>query len=370
MSTPCILAYGSRSQWTGVPCRMEGAPESTGPVLLDAVLRNGVDGSAKKLVLDAPLGWAWAGGPALGEVDEYLAGEGLSSSTPQEILDRHYALYLLDRERGCLDITVLGDEPPLQPIFAEAGGSLASLPPWYPQPNLAAKAEPHALSPEAKSRAQTFCDENRIRWPILRGALRAWCLESLGDLRGVSWLLAGGRDAEAYAGGRVADSVLHIAPDQGTARFTCSDGRLRSIDIHDVGRAGKILEALARSPPPRRRPRPRRHAVAAPRRRRDSSAALGRVRGGVREPARPRVLVTGHLDMDVLLSEHPIPKLHGGGGVSGRLARAVPRVRPLLITLPARRSAMPAHVARYPRPDAELGRGPSPAGAHDRAHLT
>ncbi|HEY1694340.1 MAG TPA: hypothetical protein VGG39_19360 [Polyangiaceae bacterium] len=228
---------------------MDGGPESTGPVVLDAMLRHGVAGAGRKLVLDAPLGWGCAGGPALDEFDDFLAEGGLSQATSREMLDRHYALYLLDTERECLDVQVLaGDKAPLEPIFVGENGELAALPPWYPRPNPEAKTEPYAPSAEAKQRVQAFCDRNRLRWSVLRGALRDWCLGSLGDLRGVSWLLAGSGDVEAFAGARVAGTMVHVSPDAGNARFTCSDGRLRRIDIDDVAGAGRIIDALARLP--------------------------------------------------------------------------------------------------------------------------
>lgn len=228
---------------------MDGDPRSTGPVLLDAILRHGMDGAAKRLIQDAPFGWGWAGGPPLTERDDFLAGDGLSEATPKDVLDHHIAVYLLDRERSCLEVIPLSAsaEPAPPPVFIESG-AVSSLPAWYPQPRaLGEEPAPVPMSEPARKRVQAFCDPNKIRWPILKGVLRDWCIGMLGDLRGVAWLLAGDPET-ARPLGRMAETTILVSPGAGRARFAGADGRLREIDVHDAVGASKRIAALAKLP--------------------------------------------------------------------------------------------------------------------------
>jgi hypothetical protein len=154
----------------GVPCKAEGILESTGAVIIDAIVRGGsVAAGAKHLVLDVPFGWGVAGRDRLDDVDDYLVGDGLSEATPQEILDRHYALYLLDPEARYLRIKVLPEKTWLDPMPFEADGSVRARPDWYPHPAPGAKVSRSPM-PAVSDR-----EEAREKGEDLRSGLGTRC---------------------------------------------------------------------------------------------------------------------------------------------------------------------------------------------------
>jgi hypothetical protein len=249
MSTPCILAVGDLRAWKGVPCKADGILESTGPVIIDAIVRGGsLAAGAKHLVLDGPFGWGVAGRDRLDEVDDYLAGDGLSEATPQEILDRHYALYLLDPEASCLRIKVLPEKRWLDPIPFEADGSVRALPDWYPHPAPGADASRSPMPAEVRKKVDAFAKAKGIRWSVLESVLKKWCLGLLGDLSPATWIVAGDAEADNFIGGRVGGTTVYMSPNCVEPLFTGSDGRLRSLDIDQINVAWKMLVELGRSP--------------------------------------------------------------------------------------------------------------------------
>jgi hypothetical protein len=247
MSTPCILAVGTRELWKGVPCKTDGVPESTGPVLVDRIVRSGsVTEAAKTSVLDVPLGWDWAGGNPLVEEDEFLVGPGLSEDTPTEVLDRHYAIYLFNPTNHSLDVKVLPDERWLDSVAFTATGSVTQLPTWYPQPNPEAKSSGQPMSPETKKRFQDFCPKNDIRWNVLLGALRQWCISALGDVSGAQWLFlpsSSGPDA-SYRKGNVGDVRGSGSAADHEASLT---GVRSSLKVRAMPASQRSLSASARS---------------------------------------------------------------------------------------------------------------------------
>lgn len=247
MSTPCILAVGTRELWKGVPCKADGAPESTGPVLVDRIVRSAsVTEAAKTSVLDAPLGWDWAGGKPLAEEDEFLMGPGLSEKTPTDILDRHYAIYLFNPSNNSLDVKVLPGERWLDPVAFTPTGSVTQLPTWYPQPNLEAEISAQPMSADTKKKLQDFCLKNDIRWNVMLGALRQWCISALGDVSGSNWLFlpSSSEPGASYLRGNVGDVMVFAATDAAGAEFTGSDGKLRHLNVHDVELAEKIFTQI------------------------------------------------------------------------------------------------------------------------------
>lgn len=251
MSTPCIVGVGTRESWKGVPCKADGVPESTGLVLVDRIVRlGGIGPAAKVSVLDAPLGWDWAGGKPLAEADDFLVGPGLSENTPAEILDRHYAIYLLNPASRSLEVKILPDDHWLTPLVFADDGSLTQLPEWYPQPNLESKIETPAMPPLVKKKLQDFCLSTDIRWNVMLGAIRQWCIASLGDVAGAKWIFlpSSSEEQSTYQKGYIGDVMVYAATDATGAEFTGSDGKLRVFNIHDLDLAERIFSELGLRP--------------------------------------------------------------------------------------------------------------------------
>jgi hypothetical protein len=229
---------------------MDGGQEDTGPRVIDCVVREGgVAAAAEHLVHQSPFGWGWAGGERLMEVDDYLAGAGLSETTPQEVFDRHYAIYLLDPTRHALDVKVLPDNAWLEPVTFTSNGAVTALPAWYPQPHANDRIETRAVPPEVQQKIQQFCTTNRIRPTVLMTALREWCVALFGDLTAVTWLYCGdGNEDAGYVARRIDGVSVRIALGRFGTAFTSSDGRLRCFGVNDVALAGKMFDALKRLP--------------------------------------------------------------------------------------------------------------------------
>ncbi|MGC4119336.1 MAG: hypothetical protein QM765_33180 [Myxococcales bacterium] len=239
MSTPCILAVGSRESWRGVPCKMDGVPGSTGPTVIDQVVRGGgVAAAAKALVGNAPLGWDCAGGSKLEELDDFLAPEPLNDKVSSETLGRHFAVYVLDPAANRLEVLMLGDRTWLEPVcFAPDGHLAAKLPAWYPQ--LGEQTSSRATKPEAVSKElRKFCLDHSMTWLKLEAALSEWIAVQLGDLAGVEWLYLGDGEGE-HLRVLIGEVPAFVATEAWGKTFTASDGKLRRVDVDDLTLAEK-----------------------------------------------------------------------------------------------------------------------------------
>ena len=243
MSTPCILAVGTRTAWRGVPCKQDGDLESTGLVVVDRIVRlGGVVRAAKAFVDDAPLGWTWAGGEPLTEVDDFLTEGGLSDKTPKQILDRHIAIYLLDPSTSRLDVFDLPEQRWHDPAVFRDDGFVLTLPRWYPQPRSEQVMRTLTRPDEVTKELRAFCLKNDLRWP--RTDRRA---ERLGRapswyVNGCAWLFLPGVRAEAYVRCFVGNVAVTCALNASGTQFTAVDQRLRTINLNNVERAQHVFQ--------------------------------------------------------------------------------------------------------------------------------
>lgn len=225
---------------------MDGDLDSTGPVVIDRIVRLGsVARAAEALVREARFGWQCAGGSPLTEPDEFLGGIELSGASRSEILDRHYAIYVLDPAHERLD--VFADDNWLEPATFRPDGSLTVLPAWYPQ--LGSKTATRMRRPQQVTQElQEFCLKSDIAWRPHVEALSQWCRAMLGDLAGCQWLFKAGAPDSNYLRCLIDDVFVYTARDAAVAEFTGSDGRLRSIDIDNVELAEQLFRDFGLRP--------------------------------------------------------------------------------------------------------------------------
>jgi hypothetical protein len=237
MTTPCIVAVGTRDAWRGVPCEMDGYESWSGAVIIDRIVRHGIAAAARSLVTSVTYGWDSVGSSELTEPDEFLGGDGVTDAAPREILDRHHAVYVIDVGAARLD--VLADGHWLEP--AELGSSV-SLPSWYPQ--LGARSFAKRRRPEIVTRElQEQCRSLDIGWGPVCEALRRWVTAQLGDLTGCAWLYLGGT-SDDHLRCLVDDTFVYAAVDSCDRHLTGSDGKLRALDIDDVDLAEQVFRDL------------------------------------------------------------------------------------------------------------------------------
>lgn len=238
MSTPCVVAIGTRDQWRGVPCKMDGYAAWAGAYLVDHIVRHGLAATAQQLVVESAHGWACLGGAALTEPDDFLGGDVVTQAS--DALDHHHAIWVIDADAGTLEAHIDGAwQPPA--MFAPL-----VLPPWYPQPD--PKSYTKRRRPEAITRAlQTQCRELGLDWGPTCEALRNWVRASYGDLTGVAWLYLGGASDERVRC-LIDDTFVYAAIDSSDRIASSADGRLRKLDIDAVDALEAAFVAQKQSP--------------------------------------------------------------------------------------------------------------------------
>jgi hypothetical protein len=202
---------------------MDGYPSWTGVYLVDAIARRGVEAAANETVIAAPLGWDCVGGKPLTELDDFLTHEGkLDHHTPQDVLDRHYAIYLLDGAGKRLHWHIEGAWQSV-----EAG----QLPSWYPQPPESRDSLP-AMPAQVKAELQKAVLAWDLRWDVMLRAMRAWVTGQITHaLQGDSpqWLVLGTEPptGRVFAGDFVVWSQLEATGDD----LLGADGKWRKLDL-------------------------------------------------------------------------------------------------------------------------------------------
>ena len=213
---------------------MDGYESWSGAAIVDRIVRDGIASAAEAFTSSAH-GWECIGGAPLTEPDEFLGGD-VITHLDREILDRHYAVYVIDIDAARLDVLVDGQW--LEPF--DAGTS--KLPAWYPQ--LGARSFTKRRRPEAVTRElQEQCRSLGIAWGPVCEALRRWVIQQLGDLTGCAWIYLGGT-SDDHVRCLIDDTFLYAAVDSYDSCFTGADGRMRRFDIDDVDLAERMFREL------------------------------------------------------------------------------------------------------------------------------
>jgi hypothetical protein len=241
MTTPCIVAMGTRATWRGVPCKMDGYESWSGAAIIDRIARDGIASAAHTLVSSVRHGWESIGSAELTEPDEFLGGDAVTNAAPREILERHHAAYVIDVGAARLDVCVFTHDRWLEPATFAAPGAV-SLPSWYPQ--LGPRTFGKRRRPEHVTRElQEQCRSLGLGWGPVCEALRRWLAEQLGSLAGCAWLYLGGTSDE-HVRCLIDDTFVYSAIDSYDRCFTGADGRMRKIDIDNVDLAGRMFHEL------------------------------------------------------------------------------------------------------------------------------
>jgi hypothetical protein len=207
---------------------MDGYESWSGAYIVDRMVRDGAGAAAHDLVLSVAHGWDCVGNKQLTEPDDFLGGDVVSDSTSREILERHYAVYVIDVDAARLEVCANGVW--LEP--AQVTGADVVLPAWYPQ--LGSRSFAKRRRPEPVTRAlQKQCRSLGLNWGSVCEALRRWITLQLAIPSGCAWLYLGGSNEE-HVRCLVDDTFVYASVDSINRTFTAADGRMRSFNVDDM----------------------------------------------------------------------------------------------------------------------------------------
>jgi hypothetical protein len=131
MSTPAILAVGTREQWRGVEVTSDGTPAYLGVLLLRLLRRSGGLKAVAQRFVSAP--WGWRSLPRREPRDSgwapWLTPENPDSQT-------HFIhWYVLDLEGGTLEVYDVSRKAWLEPARIAGDGRALNRPDWVPTPS-------------------------------------------------------------------------------------------------------------------------------------------------------------------------------------------------------------------------------------------
>jgi hypothetical protein len=221
---------------------MDGYESWTGAYIVDRIVRDGF-AAAQALVTSVAHGWDCIGGTPLDEMDDFLGGDVITNDVSSEILDRHYAVYVIDSDGSRLEVYVNTEERWREPaVFADGA---VTLPSWYPQ--LGDRSFTKRRRPEAVTRElQAQCLELGLAWGPVCEALRRWIAAQLDRSNGCAWMYLGGSSDE-HVRCLIDDTFVYASVDSTDYIFSSADGHMRRFDIDNMELAEQKFSELGLS---------------------------------------------------------------------------------------------------------------------------
>ncbi len=213
MSTPGILAVGTKERWRGVEVTHDGTPDSLGYLVLRLLRRFGGPQGVAKQFVSSPWGW------------RSLAGREARDSgwapwfTPDDAYSRTHFVnwYILDVEGGRLEVYDVNEKVWLEPVRIAADGRPLNRPDWVPEPPDWLPTRP----------AEVEADTNRARGCLrlrdlpleqARAVVLAWMKGLVPGAEKGEWQFECAADATSLSAWRLGDQLLWI-PDRIEASY-------------------------------------------------------------------------------------------------------------------------------------------------------
>jgi hypothetical protein len=213
MSTPGILAVGTREQWRGVEVTYDGTPDSLGFLVLRLLRRFGVQGVVKQFI-SAPWGW------------RSITGREARDSgwapwfTPENPYSQTHFInwYVLDVEGGRLEVYDCNTKAWLEPVRIAADGRPLNRPDWVPEPPDWLPTRPAEVASET-NRVRGSLRVRDIPLEQARAVVLAWMKGLVPGAEKGEWQLECAEDATCLSAWRLGDQLLWI-PDRIEAQYS------------------------------------------------------------------------------------------------------------------------------------------------------